>query len=399
MLKSNLPSERKLRMPIVNSRGVLVDVRETTHSDRRVEHRKMRQTWLQTFAGFAILNAMIAAAVIYFGGLNILGWLGILWLAVLGITWFFSAEITPRAVQAYQADPNTPYGAAAIRCANRAWDLLIKHVRETRGASVAALLKRPPVMLSPNKHANAFCTGRGWSDSVIVIFEGAFLSGMDEDEIVAVLGHELGHFWHLDVFMQTVASVLGALMSLTVAGAAKRFVSPLFLRLPRWLSWLSWLSNLAIVFSFKLTSFPVKVVQMFISRSREASADAFAAEITDDPCALARALKKLVAYEVNLAKQEAIEAEKARIENPAKFQAMQLARACELAVLDALGLMLFIDTVETLDHHERAGSERSALSKWWEKLMENHPPVEDRCAWLELAAGHACPLPGESVRS
>jgi hypothetical protein len=31
--------------------------------------------------------------------------------------------------------------------------------------------------------------------------------------------------------------------------------------------------------------------------------------------------------------------------------------------------------------------------------MENHPPVEDRCAWLELAAGHACPLPGESVRS
>lgn len=387
-------SGRKLRMPIIKPNGVFSgEVRETTHSDRQAEHKKMRQTWVQTFSGFVLLNLMIAGAVLYIGNLTILGIFGIIWLTVLGLAWFFSAEITPRAVQAYPADPNTEYGAAAIRCADRAWDLLVAHVTEHYGAKLASLMKRPPVMLAPNKHANAFCTGRGWRDSVIVIFEGAFLSGMSEDEIVAVLGHEFGHFFHLDVFMQTVASVLGAVLSLTIAGAAKRFVSPIFSRLPKWLRWLSFLSNIALLFSLRLTGTLVKVVQMFISRAREASADAFSAELTDDPCALARALKKLVAYETKLAKQQAIEEAAAKAADPVKFHAMQMARICEEAVLDALGLMLFVDTLETLEHHA-AGKEQSALSKWWERLNENHPPVEDRCAWLELAAGHACPCPG-----
>ncbi|MBX9690622.1 MAG: M48 family metalloprotease [Candidatus Obscuribacterales bacterium] len=388
-------TQRKLRtMALVKPNGVLRGTRQLNQSDRQVEHRKMRQTWMQTFAGFAILNAMLAGAFWYFGALSILGIFGGIWITVILIAWFFSAKITPMAVQAYAADPSTEYGAAAIRCADRAWEQLTAHVRENYGERVVSLMKRPPVMLAPNKHANAFCTGRGWRNSVIVIFEGAFLSGMTEDEIVAVLGHELGHFFHLDVFMQTVASVLGAILSLTIAGAAKKFVQPLFARLPRWLRWLSFLSNIALLFSLRVTGTLLKVVQMFISRAREASADAFGAEITDDPCALARALKKLVAYETKLAKQEALEAERARLQDPVKYHARETARICEEAVLDALGIMLFIDTLQTVKHAAGEKRQPSWLGAWWERLMENHPPIEERCKWLELAAGHACPCPG-----
>lgn len=383
------------RMPIVNTRGTVLGVRNLHHSDRLVEHSKMRQTWFQTFVGFAGLGLLLTAACWFFGGLTIMSWFGGIWFAIMLLAWYFSAEITPRAVQAYTADPNTERGAAAIRCADRAWTQLTDHVREHYGERVVSLMKRPEVMLSPNKHANAFCTGRGWRDSVIVIFEGAFLSGMTEDEIVAVLGHELGHYFHMDVFTQTVASMLGAVFTLTVASTFKRLLLPLFSRLPRWLSWLSWLSNIGLLFGFRFAGGLVKVVQMFISRSREASADAFGSEITDDPCALARALKKLVAYEVALAKQEAEEAEKKKQADPVAYHAAQMLKICEDSVLDALGIMLFIDTLETLDQHERSetGKKPSALARWWNSLMENHPPVEERVAWLELAAGQSCPCP------
>lgn len=393
---SQLSSGRIRRLAIVKPSGVLVDVREMHHADRVIAHRKMRQTWMQTFIGFVGLSALIAVCIWVFGSVEILGIFGILWLSVSVLAWFFSSKIAPAAVGAYDADPSTEYGAAAIRCADKTWAQLIAYVTEHYGERAAKLLKRPRVMLSPNKHANAFCTGRGWNDSVICIFEGAFLSGMTEDEISAVLAHELGHYFHLDVFLQTIASVLGAVFSLTVAGAAKRWVKPLFARLPRWLSWLGWLSNIALIVGFRFSGIFVKVVQMFISRSREASADAFAVEITDDPCALARALKKLVAYEVELAKKEREEEDKAKKQDPSKFHALQLARFCEEAVLDALGIMLFIETVETVEHQVKhaAGHKPSKLEIWWHRLMENHPPVNERCEWLELAAGHACPCPG-----
>ena len=389
---SQLPSGSVRRLAIVNRSGRLLDVREMNHADRVVEHRKMRQTWMQTFFGFVALSALIAGCIYFFGNVEILGIFGILWLSVSVLAWFFSAKITPMAVGAVDADPATESGARAIRCADRVWAQLQTYVVENYGERVAGVLKRPRVMVSPNKHANAFCSGRSWNDSVIVIFEGAFLSGMTDDEICAVLAHELGHYFHLDVFLQTIASVLGAVFSLTVAGAAKRFVKPLFSLLPRWLSWLGWLSNIALIIGFRFSGIFVKVVQMFISRSREASADAFASELTDDPCALARALKKLVVYEVELAKQEADKEERAKKENPAAFHSMQMVRFAEEAVLDALGTMLFIE----LGHHENhaAGNKPSKLATWWQGLMENHPPVNERCEWLELAAGHACPCPG-----
>jgi Zn-dependent protease with chaperone function len=381
-------------MPVVNRRGILTRVLDANvpQSDRIVEHRKMRQTWVETFVGFVALSALFALGCWLFGGLPALGIFGFAWLAIILIAWFFSAEITPRAVQAYDADRNTPLGAAANRCADRAWEYLIAHVTENYGAHIAAQLKRPPVKLSPNKHANAFCTGRGWHDSVIVIFEGCFAAKMDEDELVGVLCHELGHFFHGDVFIQTIASVIGAFITLSALGLTQRWLQPIFGKLSWWLRWPSYIGLYLV---FRLSGMLLKVVTAFISRAREASADAFSAEITDNPCALNRALKKLVAYEKELARQEAQEQAELQSSNPVKFYEMQFARMCEHAVLNALGMMMFVDTLDCLDHFTAARSTPPrALEREGARLTEDHPPVEDRCAWLELAAGQACPCPG-----
>jgi heat shock protein HtpX len=382
-------------LPVVNHWGVLQRViREDNHDTRRIEHKRMRQTWFQTFFGFALLGLMLAGTAYWLGGLTLLGTIGVIWLSVIGVTWFFSARIATSVVMAYKAVPGTQYGDMAIKCRDRAWALLVAHVRSHYGEHVLNMMTPPPVMLAPNKHANAFCTGRSWNNSAIVIFEGLIDSGMTEDEIVAVLAHELGHFLHGDVFIQTVASVLGAVLSLTFAGAVYRWVQPFFGRLPWLFRWptfaMTWIG-------FRCAGSLVKIVQMFISRSREASADALAADITDDPCALARALKKLVAHEKKMELKEQAKQDALRISNPIKFHERHLARTCELAVLDALGLLLFVDTLETLHHDEFEKEPQGFLGKlaaWWQRLNQNHPPVKDRCEWLELAAGHTCPCPG-----
>ncbi len=392
---ANLQAARPL--PIVNRLGQLTRVlTNSTHSDRAIEHRKMRMTWLQTFAGFGLLGAVLAAICWYTGGAPTVGIFGCLWLGIMLTAWFFSAKITPYFVQAVPADPETVEGARAIRCADRAWALLIAHVTKHYGKVVAGQLKRPPVMRSANKHANAFCTGRGWHDSVIVIFDGCFLADMSDDEVVAVLGHELGHFFHGDVLMQTIAGIIGALFTLSVVGVANSAIKPFFARMPRLLQWLRWPSYLLLVVVFRISGIIPKVVQAFISRAREASADAFSAEITDDPCSLARALKKLVSYEVKLAKEEAAKQDEEKKQHPEQAFERQLIQTCEHAVLDSLGLLMFVDTLDAVEHAEAAGKP-SAWQRFKQHVLEDHPPVEDRCAWLELAAGQACPCPGAEL--
>jgi Zn-dependent protease with chaperone function len=386
-----LPNGGKRRLPVVSHLGVLKRVLEDEHCNRLVEHKKMRQTWAQTLFGFILLGTMLGGVAYWFGGVTLLGTIGIVWLSIMAVAWFFSSKIAPLAVSAYAAQPGTPYGDRAIRCADRAWTLLIEHVRQHYGQRVADMLTRPPVKLAPSKHANAFCTGRGWHDSVIVIFEGLVDAGMSDDEIVAVLAHELGHYFHGDVFIQSVAGVLGAILSLTVTGFVQRWISPFFGRL-HWI--FRWPGLVLLFVCFRFAGSIAKVVQMFISRAREASADAFAADVTDDPCALARALRKLVVHEKKLAAEEAAKDEQLRLDDPVEFHRRSLVRTCEFAVLDALGLMLFVDTLECLHHRESEPAESliGKLAQLWQRLNENHPPVEDRCAWLELAAGRACPL-------
>jgi STE24 endopeptidase len=126
-------------------------------------------------------------------------------------------------------------------------------------------------------HGNAYFTGFG-SNKRIVFFD-TLLDGLNDDEIEAVLAHELGHFKRRHIVKRLVLSSLMALAGLAVLG---------------WLSQQTWFyADLGVtrpssatalaLFMLVLPVFTVFLGPLMsrLSRRHEFEADAFAAEQTD----------------------------------------------------------------------------------------------------------------------
>ncbi|MCW3983105.1 MAG: zinc metalloprotease HtpX [Candidatus Bathyarchaeota archaeon] len=71
-------------------------------------------------------------------------------------------------------------------------------------------IKKPQVMLSQIKLPNAFAYGSPLTGSRVAVTEG-LLNSLDDGEVEAVIGHELGHLKHRDVQVMMVVSFLPAL--------------------------------------------------------------------------------------------------------------------------------------------------------------------------------------------
>lgn len=71
-------------------------------------------------------------------------------------------------------------------------------------------IKKPQVMLSQIKIPNAFAYGSPLTGSRVAVTEG-LLNNLDDGEVEAVIGHELGHLKHRDVQVMMVVSFLPAL--------------------------------------------------------------------------------------------------------------------------------------------------------------------------------------------
>lgn len=71
-------------------------------------------------------------------------------------------------------------------------------------------LKKPKVMIAKLPIPNAFAYGSPIAGSRIAVTEG-LLSELEEEEVEAVIGHELGHLKHRDVQIMMVASILPAI--------------------------------------------------------------------------------------------------------------------------------------------------------------------------------------------
>jgi heat shock protein HtpX len=83
------------------------------------------------------------------------------------------------------------------------------HEMLARVASAAGLQK-PRLMYSPIKAPNAFAYGSPLGGSRVCVTQG-LLDNLKDDEIEAVLGHELGHLRHRDVQIMMFVSVLPAI--------------------------------------------------------------------------------------------------------------------------------------------------------------------------------------------
>jgi heat shock protein HtpX len=147
----------------------------------------------------------------------------------------------------------------------------------------------PRVGIVDSQQPNAFATGRGPEKAVVVATSG-ILTTLDPRELEAVIGHEVGHVVHRDVFTSSVAATMAGVISYIgnialwsmmfggVGGNNRNGGNPLML-----------------VAAIVLVPLGATFVRLGISRSVEYNADEYGAKLTHNPAGLASALEKITA--------------------------------------------------------------------------------------------------------
>lgn len=141
---------------------------------------------------------------------------------------------------------------------------------------------------SKQTHAtNAYVTGIG-SSARIVIWDTT-LQRMPQDQILAVVGHEMGHYVLKHLYWGFLMSVGGLLVLLPLA---QKFVEGLLTHFgPRWgVGGLTdYAATPALLLTMSLFSFLLAPITNSISRRIEHQADAYGLAVTGNPPAMARA--------------------------------------------------------------------------------------------------------------
>jgi heat shock protein HtpX len=154
-------------------------------------------------------------------------------------------------------------------------------------------MPKPRIAIAPTSMPNAFATGRSSKVAVVCATQGV-LDQLDNEELEAVLAHEMSHVAHKDVAVMTIASFL-----VIVAGLMIRFAfwSELFGggdRGRRDSNDQNSVPILLIVMAVGIVVYAISFLLIrLLSRYRELSADRSGALLTGNPAALASALVKV----------------------------------------------------------------------------------------------------------
>lgn len=183
------------------------------------------------------------------------------WLTDLNMRWFYKAKFDG-GVPAYL-------------------DGFIRRVCDEQG------MKYPRIGYIDDGAPNAFTYGRTKNDARIVLTRGIF-EMLSEDEVKAVVAHELGHARHYDMLLMTAAQlvplVLYALYKLCMGDGSRR----------RSNSDSKSGDYLAVIGAVAYVLYIVcQYIILWLSRTREYYADEFSVRETRDPAALAEALVKI----------------------------------------------------------------------------------------------------------
>jgi heat shock protein HtpX len=214
-------------------------------------------------------------------------------------------------------------------------------------------LKTPKVMLANIPVPNAFAYGSPIYGTRVAVTKGA-LDVLEEEEVEAVVGHELGHLRHRDVQIMMFASVLPAIfyfigysmmMSAWFGGGRNRQedgAAPVLIGM----------ASMAIYWILSL-------LVLGLSRLREYYADRHAATVVDDgPRKLSEALAKIVTVSAQAKRQHAQTAmtgvssfKTLFIDDPdrAESDAVEIARAARMATDQDLVRSLMSKRVSTVD--------------------------------------------------
>jgi heat shock protein HtpX len=158
---------------------------------------------------------------------------------------------------------------------------------------------KPRLAVAPSAAPNAFAAGRRRKSVAVCVTRG-MLDKLEDEELEAVLAHELAHVVHGDAVVMTVASFIGVLAGLTARLGARLM---LIAGRARGL-WQFLLVALAVTALAAATWFVSVLLVRALSRYREFAADHTAAQLTGNPGALASALVKSTAESALIPRQD-----------------------------------------------------------------------------------------------
>jgi len=155
-----------------------------------------------------------------------------------------------------------------------------------------ANLPMPALYVIPDRQPNAFATGRNYENAAVAVTEG-LLELLNEEEVEAVIAHELSHIKHYDMLIGTVAATMAGAIAILANfgmffGGDRDRPNPIVM-----------------IVLMILAPLAATVIQMTISRNREYMADEGAARMTGHPEWLQSGLAKLENYAKGISMHDA----------------------------------------------------------------------------------------------
>ncbi len=226
---------------------------------------------MEQFKTYALMTGL-TLLFIWFGGM-IAGQTGMIvaFLAGAGMNFYAYFYSHEQVLQHYHAIPVDRHSASGL------YDIMDR-------LTYKANLPMPQLYIIPDQQPNAFATGRDYEHAVVAVTEG-LLDLLTEEEVEAVIAHELSHIKHYDMLIGTVsASIAGAIAMLAnfgmfFGGGDRDRPNPILM--------------MALMFIMPMAA---TIIQMTVSRNREFMADEGAAKMTGHPEWLQSALMKLDNY-------------------------------------------------------------------------------------------------------
>ncbi|KAB0611377.1 zinc metalloprotease HtpX [Campylobacter hyointestinalis] len=223
----------------------------------------------KTTAFMVILMLLFVSVGFYIGGTNGMIMAFLIALAMNFFSYFYSDKLILKHFNAMPVSQNSQIY------------LLVKELTSR------ANLPMPKVYIIDDNAPNAFATGRNHENAAVALTSG-LINLMNENEIKAVVAHELGHIKHYDILTGSIAAVFAGALSLisnfAQLGTIKNENRP------------NMITTIALAVIMPLVA---SIIQMSISRSREYEADRFSAITTQNPQWLIDALSKLENYSQN----------------------------------------------------------------------------------------------------